>query len=56
MKKETSNTIHAGDNDLVDMGPFVNEECGDTMWDRVLKEASERATDSTAIQQLSFRY
>lgn len=22
--------------------PFVNEECGDTMWDQVLKEAEER--------------
>ena len=22
--------------------PFVNEECGDTMWDEVLKEADER--------------
>lgn len=22
--------------------PFVNEECGDTMWDAVLKEEDER--------------
>lgn len=22
--------------------PFVNEECGDTMWDAVLKETEER--------------
>jgi len=22
--------------------PFVNEECGDTMWDEVLKEAEDR--------------
>ncbi len=22
--------------------PFVNEECGDTMWDVVLKESEER--------------
>ena len=22
--------------------PFVNDECGDTMWDEVLKEAEER--------------
>ena len=26
--------------------PFVNEECGDTMWDQVLKEADERLKKS----------
>ena len=25
---------------------FVNEECGDTMWDKVLKEADERLKKS----------
>jgi hypothetical protein len=32
------------DIDKTDMqdAPFVNEECGDTMWDAVLKEEDER--------------
>ena len=25
--------------------PFVNEECGDTMWDGVLKENEKRANE-----------
>ncbi len=25
--------------------PFVNEECGDTMWDAVLKESEERLSE-----------
>ncbi len=29
-------------NEIIADEPFVNEECGDTMWDTVLKEAEER--------------
>ena len=40
-KKADSAVISQHDETLYT--PFVNEECGDTMWDEVLKEAEERS-------------
>jgi hypothetical protein len=53
MKNEISVVISPVAATQENVAPFVNEECGDTMWDKVLEEAEQRAlaaaTDSTAV-------
>jgi hypothetical protein len=39
-----SSTDHYEANVEQDTQPFVNEECGDTMWDAVLKQEERKAS------------
>lgn len=41
MDKETKVVTGIESNEKIVCIPFVNEECGDTMWDDVLKAAEE---------------
>ena len=56
MKNENQRTIPAAEEMQINTVVFVNEECGDIMWDRVLKEAEERANDTEKGIDLMFRY
>jgi hypothetical protein len=41
MKDKETQTPADGQDDILEYVPFVNEECGDTMWDEVLKEMED---------------
>ena len=55
MEKEIKQPI-SQTTDVANYTPFVNEECGDTMWDEVLKNMDEKI-EKTALKgvDLSFR-
>ena len=46
MKQETKKSIIETVNSTDDYTPFVNKECGDTMWDKVLKEVDEKIKEA----------
>lgn len=53
MKNETSAVISPAAETQENVVPFVNEECGDTMWDKVLEEAEQKKPSTeTSIQHL----
>ena len=42
MKDKETTTPGDGQDNIPEYVPFVNEECGDTMWDEVLKEMDDK--------------
>jgi len=56
MEKEIKHPI-SQTTDAANYTPFVNEECGDTMWDEVLKNMDEKIERSALMGiDLSLRF
>jgi hypothetical protein len=56
MKNENTTTKPAAEDTQLSHVLFANDECGDSMWDIVLKEAEERMNEKEAGLNLSFSY